>query len=143
MTHSAHREKSTVATNNGSAMSRDHVKYQPLKSRSKPWIVAHSLFSNSFVRKWGFLCIVLCCLLGFLFYQRVLYVSKVRHFGLAVRILWLVGLVFIAGVHLPYVAAVPAQRQAGVGHGKGTGSAGPLETDWGSSVEVSDVLGLL
>ncbi|XP_038118286.1 uncharacterized protein LOC6054363 [Culex quinquefasciatus] len=79
MTHSAHREESTVATNNDSAMSRDHVKYQPLKSRSKPWIVAHSLFSNSFVRKWGFLCVVLCCLLGFLFYQRVLYQEYIYH----------------------------------------------------------------
>ncbi|XP_055610556.1 uncharacterized protein LOC129757376 [Uranotaenia lowii] len=52
---------------------RHLAKYSPLKSRSKAMILASSIVSNSFIRKYGIFAVVLCLGLGYLYYTRVLY----------------------------------------------------------------------
>ncbi|XP_065086554.1 uncharacterized protein LOC135708391 [Ochlerotatus camptorhynchus] len=63
----AHREQS------GTVEMRFHIKYKPIKSRSKAFILATSILSKSFIRKYGILSIIMCLGLGYLFYNRVLY----------------------------------------------------------------------
>ncbi|XP_058830299.1 uncharacterized protein LOC131689315 [Topomyia yanbarensis] len=58
---------------------RDHIRYTSLKSRSKVTILAHSLYSTTFIRKYGILCVILLLGLGYLFYQRVLYQKYIYH----------------------------------------------------------------
>lgn len=55
---------------------RSHIRYHPLKSRSKAFVLASAVFSNTFIRKYGIFSVILCLGLGYLFYTRVLYVSR-------------------------------------------------------------------
>ncbi|EAT34496.1 AAEL013267-PA [Aedes aegypti] len=52
---------------------RSHIRYHPLKSRSKAFVLASAVFSNTFIRKYGIFSVILCLGLGYLFYTRVLY----------------------------------------------------------------------
>lgn len=54
---------------------RSRIRYHPLKSRSKAFVLTSAVFSNTFIRKYGIFSVILCLGLGYLFYTRVLYVS--------------------------------------------------------------------
>ncbi|XP_062540593.1 uncharacterized protein LOC134208739 isoform X2 [Armigeres subalbatus] len=69
MVHSTSEEVERNATTD----MRSRVKYHPLKSRSKAFVLANAVFSNAFIRKYGIFSIILCLGLGYLFYTRVLF----------------------------------------------------------------------
>ncbi|KXJ83224.1 hypothetical protein RP20_CCG007934 [Aedes albopictus] len=52
---------------------RSRIRYHPLKSRSKAFVLTSAVFSNTFIRKYGIFSVILCLGLGYLFYTRVLY----------------------------------------------------------------------
>ncbi|XP_058461025.1 beta-1,4-galactosyltransferase galt-1 isoform X2 [Malaya genurostris] len=58
---------------------RENIRYTSLKSKKRITILAHSLVSKTFIRKYGILCVILCLGLGYLYYRRVLHQKYIYH----------------------------------------------------------------